>query len=299
MAIVNVLYTNGDELVNETEGKYSYVKFENFVIPIGEIRNKQFSNCIFRNVTFVNCNFHGLNFANCEFHNVRFQTCAFASCTFERSYIFNSNFQNCAFGGYYAYGRRRVFELASFVDRTTFAGYSGFSSCSFFKGIEFKECRIALGAMLNIHNCTFQSLCVKENIEFLKPFITQYSPSHGGFTGWKVVDGQFFDPYSRTYYSKKKLIAKIYIPADAKRVNGSFGRKCRCNKAKVLEYYQPHDMKPVCPDYVTSLYDKNFKYPGIGEYVKPDKFDDSMFTECSNGIHYFLTLQEALEYEVL
>lgn len=294
------VYTNGEELLTESGRSYCNAKFENFVIPTGHIENKKFSNCIFKNVIFVNCEFHDINFMDCEFHNVKFQTCSFAACVFERAYIFISNFQNCSFGGCTLHARRRFVEPVYFVDNTTFAGLSGFYCCTFFRGIVFKDCHVPLGAILNISNCTFNSQCIKENIEFLKPYITQHCPSHGGFVGWKVVEGCIISRgFQDVFESHGPLIAKIYIPTDAKRVNGPGPeRKCRCNKAKVLEYYRPEDMKPVCPDYVTSIYNKNFKYPGIGEYIKPDKFDDSVFTECSNGIHFFLTLEEALVYSL-
>ena len=55
-------------------------------------------------------------------------------------------------------------------------------------------------------------------------------------------------------------------------------------------------MKPVCPDYVVSGYNRKFEYPGVGEYVVPDSFNDSVFVECGNGIHFFLTLEDALAY---
>lgn len=34
----------------------------------------------------------------------------------------------------------------------------------------------------------------------------------------------------------------------------------------------------------------------LGETVKPDSFDPNRFNECSHGIHFFMTEQEALDY---
>ena len=34
----------------------------------------------------------------------------------------------------------------------------------------------------------------------------------------------------------------------------------------------------------------------LGNTVKPDSFDPNRFNECSNGIHFFMTEQEALDY---
>jgi hypothetical protein len=33
-----------------------------------------------------------------------------------------------------------------------------------------------------------------------------------------------------------------------------------------------------------------------GEFVKPDSYDPSIYVECSNGIHFFLTRTEAENY---
>ena len=33
------------------------------------------------------------------------------------------------------------------------------------------------------------------------------------------------------------------------------------------------------------------------ETVKPDKFDPNPMEECSGGIHFFITKQEAIAYE--
>ena len=46
---------------------------------------------------------------------------------------------------------------------------------------------------------------------------------------------------------------------------------------------------------VRSGYDHNFIYK-IGETVVVDNFDDNRWNECSTGIHFFITRQEAVEY---
>lgn len=46
---------------------------------------------------------------------------------------------------------------------------------------------------------------------------------------------------------------------------------------------------------VTSNYDKTFIYE-IGKTVKVDDFDDDRWNECSTGIHFFLTREEAESY---
>ena len=90
----------------------------------------------------------------------------------------------------------------------------------------------------------------------------------GDIIGWKKLLGG--------------TICKLQIPAKAKRVGGLIGRKCRAEYAIVLEgegkgLHNGHTYK-------------------VGDTVKPDKYDPSPLVECSNGIHFFITKQEAEDY---
>jgi len=40
---------------------------------------------------------------------------------------------------------------------------------------------------------------------------------------------------------------------------------------------------------------KKLKY-ATGKIVKPDSYDDSIYADCSHGIHFFITRQEAIEW---
>ena len=78
-------------------------------------------------------------------------------------------------------------------------------------------------------------------------------------------------------------ICKLKIPADAKRSNAS-DRKCRAEYAIVLEGEG------------VSQYASDFSYR-IGETVRPrEPFDENRWNECSSGIHFFLTEEEAKAY---
>ena len=103
-------------------------------------------------------------------------------------------------------------------------------------------------------------------------------PDTGAFTAWKKARG---------------YIVQLEIPAEAKRVSATT-RKCRCNMAKVVAIQNidgtDSDLREVC-----SGYDHNFIYK-VGETVTVDRFDDNRWNECSNGIHFFITRQEAVEY---
>ena len=107
---------------------------------------------------------------------------------------------------------------------------------------------------------------------------TSIVPEYGSFVGWKKVGA---------------YIIKLKILDDAKRSNAT-GRKCRCSAAEVLEIQNLDGTK--------SDIDRihNDSYCGadyiVGEIVTPDSFDDDRWNECSNGIHFFITRQEAVDY---
>jgi hypothetical protein len=90
-----------------------------------------------------------------------------------------------------------------------------------------------------------------------------------------------------TVYKKLRndVICTLKIPKEAKRVGGIIGNKCRAEYATVMEGDG------------LSFHDESFQYR-IGEIVRPDKFDQNPLTECSSGIHFFLTKEEAEKYNL-
>ena len=98
-------------------------------------------------------------------------------------------------------------------------------------------------------------------------------PEHGSFFAWKKC--------------QDKVLVRLFIPSKAKRSNAT-GRKCRAERAKVLEV--------IGAEVGVSQHDKNFTYK-VGQWVYPDKWDDNRWNECSSGIHFFLTRMEAENYE--
>jgi hypothetical protein len=106
-------------------------------------------------------------------------------------------------------------------------------------------------------------------------------PSDGAFIGWKKV------------WSKFRYIVKLEIPEDAKRSSATT-RKCRCDKAKVLDIIN-FDTKEHVEQVVNDAYDQETLYK-VGEMVYPNKFDDNRWDECSYGIHFFINKQDAINY---
>ncbi len=90
-------------------------------------------------------------------------------------------------------------------------------------------------------------------------------------------------------------IVKLKIPAYAKRSSAAT-RKCRCDKAIVLSI-ENADGTPYEEKSVHSCYNKDFVYT-VGQEVYVSNFDDNRWNECSKGIHFFITREEAARYEM-
>ena len=102
--------------------------------------------------------------------------------------------------------------------------------------------------------------------------MTRVVPPEGEVTGWKKCRGQ--------------VLVKVRVPADAKRSN-AFGRKCRAEFVDVLEI--------VGGEYGISSHDGKTLYE-IGKRVTCDKWCEDFTQECSGGIHFFITREEAEAY---
>lgn len=124
-------------------------------------------------------------------------------------------------------------------------------------------------------------LCGAKNI----PFIPYSCPSDGAFIGWKKI----------TYYKeayKGHYLVKLEIPEDARRCSAT-SFKCRCDRAKVLEITRIEDGKNM--DIITNTNYGKCVYK-VGEMVIPDGFNEDRWQECSNGIHFFINKQQAIDY---
>lgn len=134
-------------------------------------------------------------------------------------------------------------------------------------------------------------------------------------------------PYEGEFIGYKKcrdnegndVIVTLKIPAHAKR-SSAWGYKCRCSEAIVVDIRMiMYDKSPIGNPLIktnpridkTTSHNIDKAYSGrsgypfnlgdqlvyrLGETVKPDSFDPNRFNECSHGIHFFMTEQEALDY---
>ena len=110
-------------------------------------------------------------------------------------------------------------------------------------------------------------------------FLAFVCPEEGDFIAWKKVG---------------EVIVKLRIPSESKRSSATT-RKCRCEFAEVLELQNLDgttykDDKVVNYNYVTTIYK-------VGKIVSSDSWDDNRWDECSHGIHFFITRDEAVRYQ--
>lgn len=130
------------------------------------------------------------------------------------------------------------------------------------------------------------------------------------------------------------VIVTLRIPAHAKR-SSALSKECRCSEAVVVDIQiVMYDTMPInivndnpiwmFPNGYNNLLiktdpridkttshkiDKAYSSRAgsdsveqliyeLGKTVKPDSFDPNRFNECSHGIHFFMTEQEALDYNL-
>ena len=110
------------------------------------------------------------------------------------------------------------------------------------------------------------------------PFIPYACPDTGSFIGYKKAN---------------EYIVELEILQNARRCSAT-SRKCRCDKAKVLSI-QYLDGNIASIKSISSEYDSDFIYT-VGEIVEEPDYNEDRWDECSEGIHFFINRQEAVDY---
>ena len=101
---------------------------------------------------------------------------------------------------------------------------------------------------------------------------------HGELLVWKVA--------------RENRLIQLRIPAAAKRTAALTGRKCRAEYAEVVLI--TNAASDIFQDAV-STYDKKTVYH-VGETITPNSYDDDIRVECTHGVHFFQTREEAENY---
>jgi len=124
------------------------------------------------------------------------------------------------------------------------------------------------------------------NLEGARLPATDIVPQEGPFYGYKKVSNN--------------IVLTLYIPRSAQRLNAYSSRKCRASKVKVVKAEDANGKeilsnKDIFTSAFASITASRLEY-NVGKWVKPDKFDPDKRVECTSGIHFFITKQEAIEY---
>ena len=101
---------------------------------------------------------------------------------------------------------------------------------------------------------------------------------HGELLVWKAA--------------RNDRLVYLRVPAEAKRTAALTGRKCRAEYAVVMSI---QDKAGGEFQDAESQHLKGFMYR-VGEIIKPDSYDDDIRIECTRGVHFFLTREEAENY---
>jgi len=116
----------------------------------------------------------------------------------------------------------------------------------------------------------------------------QITPQKGSFVAFKAV----YIQGGRS--SIPPVILKLEIPAHAKRTSSLVGRKCRASRARIISAYQ-RDGSRYRGKRFTSIFNNSIHYK-MGEMIIPDSYNPDIRLECTNGIHFFMTFEEAANY---
>ena len=146
------------------------------------------------------------------------------------------------------------------------------------------RCAYLSGAYLRCAYLSGADLSGAKNIaEAIGLFLPIACPEVGSFTAYK-----------KAIAKDDNVIVQLLIPASAKRTSAT-GRKCRADKAKVIAIWNMDRTKSELTE-AFSTHDDEFIYK-VGTYVEPkEPFCEDRWNECSSGIHFFITFDEAVNY---
>ena len=232
----------------------------------------------FDKASFNNCNVTYSKFINVSFKDTYFYrlitgTTHFVACNFTRAIMDNFTFEECIF-------RECDFSKCDMKNIT-------------FKGCSFYDCDFRNAELPPFFHPNTMEGCV--NV----PYMPMACPEEGEFIGYKIASSERrlsnFQSLIRPYYNigPANVLVTLKIPADARRSSAG-GRKCRCDKAKVigLEFFGKGFEDA---NVAYSKFDDRFEYR-VGEEISVPFFNENRWNECSTGIHFFINRKEALQY---
>ena len=169
--------------------------------------------------------------------------------------------------------------------------------CTNLRGADLRSANLR-GADLRGADLTYADLryiIVSEDTKINYPPLA--CPEKGSFIGYKKAylskpaDGT--DGSSYYFIGYTPFIVELRITEDAFRSSAT-SRKCRCSKAEVLSITNL-DGSIASINEVYSKFDPDFIYK-VGETIEVNIFNTDRFCECAPGIHFFITREEAVNY---
>lgn len=260
----NLVMSSRGVRIFDSDFCYSYIEDSSF-------DKAEFSKC---NVTYTR--FDNVSFKESYFYRLITDITRFTKCDFAEAYMEDFTFNGCVFRE------------------------CDFSRCDM-QNVTFKHC--------NFYNCDFTEAelppffypsAMEDCVNV--PYMPMACPEEGEFIGYKIASSeQIPDMYSlimpHRNMGSANVLVTLKIPADARR-SSSGGRKCRCDKAKVigLEFFGKGFEDA---NVAYSKYDARFEYR-VGDEISVPFFDENRWHECASGIHFFINRNEALQhYELL
>jgi hypothetical protein len=262
-------YANSLETLYESETATSDKELVTEAIAkLGSLENADCRNMDLRSVHFgtVNCTrtkFNGAIFKNSSFSEANLSHCSFA----------NAVFTDCEFVG-------------ADLDYANFTG-TVFISCDL-TGLKSAENTIFVSA-INRRTIFGDAISEEQREDLLGH--KQIVPSKGSFIAWKAVAAS----------NGENQIAEIEILDESKRVS-TYGteRKCRASSVRVIALYRLDGEKSDETMADSLTYTRNNPSIGyaynVGEITFADSFNSNPNIECTNGIHFFMTFEEAVQW---
>lgn len=221
-----------------------------------------FTDCIIENMDLDAVELRQAIFCRSSIKNVNFRRTNLEKADFRHAYISCVNFRSAILW-------RANFEDSRLIDVS-------------FKNAILHEAQLA-GVYLGDCALSGADLC-RADLRSARGLPALVCPEKGSFIGFKKSGYDI--------KTSQRYIIKLKIHKKAMRSSAT-SRKCRCSEAKVLSITTMDGKKG--PSMVRSDHDKNFIYR-VGRTVKVDDFDPDRWHECTSGIHFFITREEAVAY---
>ena len=270
-----------------------------------------------RGSTITHCDFSNIRISRCDFTQSLCKDVDFSRSKFSVGLYDHATMNNCDFTRAYFHGC--IFMSTCFKDcsfRKAHFEYCKFINCTF------DGCDLGVSSAPQFHDGEIRNC-------YNVPPIPMTCPEKGEFTGYKKARVSGID-LGLAY--DQDVIVELKIPEEAKR-SSALGRKCRCSEAEVVAIYRIREVDCALQSTVAQIIKNeemgepyNFSVwrrtlgnklnPSIvarsntaqflggvrsvdykvGEKVYPDSWNSNRFEECSHGIHFFISAQEAVDY---